>query len=550
LIPDARLLHPAHRFAGAERARLSVDISGWPELSCWNSAPCARHQGSDPDPLCPACGVILRSHQRVGAAWLYLAGRAFLADSVGTGKTAQVVALIALCRESGELGTHARTVIVCQAALQWAEQLRRMIPSLSVVTLTGTPAQRRAAYMQEWEVAVLGPRTLAPARGPKASRGGDVEVLEHFPLGLLVYDDVDEMRHHDTRVACAVNRLAERAPRVIGLHGTPMQKRLMELHSFLDPVGGRRVLGTPRQFHRQHIISERVFYQAADRFGHQTLRHRLKDTGIRDPATLRWLIAPLVLRRRASDISDVRMPAIVENVVWLDPTPRQRQRYEELREGVLRKIEEAGEQLSHPAAVAHFTHGSQICSGLATLDRGQDDSAKLDWVMDVLDDGDLSDEKVVIFINFTPNVQALSRRLSAAGIGHVLLWGPEADARVREERRIRFLTDPSCRVVVGTTTMKKSLNLQVARHFVAVDTLLNPATMTQLIGRVRRQGSAYESVYLHQLLLRGTQEEGYLEQLQAEQATSDTVWDESGEMFQRWSARDIVDMIVRNGRRQ
>lgn len=550
---DVRQMNPLARFNAAVAIRQLPDISGWPPLAGWNDRPCAKHAAQGVQAWCLQCGVILRRHQRVGAAWLYFSGRGLLGDDVGTGKTPQVAALLAMCRATGELGLHARTVIVCQpsAILQWRDQLLRMIPDLRIIALADlTPGKRRDAYVSPWEVVIIGPQTLAPARGKAVSRGGDVEYLENFPIGCLVYDDVDAMRDRSNRTAYAIRKLAERSPRVIAAHATSVQKRLLELYSFLEPVGGTQVFGTQRQFQFRFVQRDRVFYTAKDPAGRNVIKTREKDIGVKNIDELRWLLAPMFLRRRAQDITDVSLPEIITNTVYLEATSGQRARYEELRAGVLRKIREEGEAVSRPAAVALFTHGNQICSGLATLDGGRDDSAKLDWAEDMIDHLD-PDEKVVAFVYFTPNVQALSARLAAAGTGHVVMWGREHKAAEREERLRRFREDPACRVLIGTTTIERSLNLQAARHVIAVDTILNPMRMLQIVGRVRRDGSAYRSIYFHQLFLRNTQEDAYLSQLQQEQATVDAVWGEHGELFQETAAPiDLMNMIVGNSRRR
>lgn len=573
-LPDTRTLSPLVRWRGAELARTSQDIAGWPSVSCWNDRPCDYHR-SRPTPvgltsplaavtdytayacdrcgewgahlcrMCDRCGVILRRHQRVGAAWLYLAGRGLLADSVGLGKTAQAAMVLALCKESGELSTANRAVVVCKPAAvgQWAGELHRMIPSLHVIAASGTPSQRIAAYVTPWEVAVVSAPTLAPAQGETVRRGGDIEYLENFTIGTVIYDDVDAMRKRTNRGAYAVRRLSQNATRVIGAHGTPLQKRLKELYCMLEPVGGTVVFGTERQFTHRFVDEQKTFYQSRDRAGRQVTRTKMTQVGVKNEDELRRLLGPLVLRRRAGDVDDSSLPAIQSNVVWLDGSPEQRRRYAELKQGVLRRLAEGAETITHPQAVAHWIHGWQICSGLATLDGGRDDSVKLDWVMDQVT-GDLAEDKVVVFVNFKPNVQALSNRLESEGVGHVLMWGNETGARERDSRLTRFREDPACRVLVGTTTIEQSLNLQVARHLICVDTIPNPARMTQLAGRVRRSGSRYETVYLHQLLLRGTQEEGVLAQLHAEQASADLVWDETGDLFATETPLQIMQMIA------
>jgi SNF2 family DNA or RNA helicase len=538
-------MDPLARYRAARAVQAAAGVTGWPELSWWNSSPCAAHSACER--TCRDCGVILSAHQKTGALWLYLAGQGMLADSYGTGKTFQIAALLAFCLESGEIPGDGRAVVIARSAAagQWHDQLRRAVPSLRVIVADGTlaPARRRALYGSDWDVAVITPGTLAPARGKKISRGGDVEILETFPLVLVVADDTDGMRSHSNRTAYAVKRLCNAAPRRVMVHATSLQKRLTELHSFLEPVGGTVVFGTPGLFRRRFVATETAWFTTRDRFGHAVSRTRLKETGVKPGMLpeLHRLMAPMVLRRTAADIRDASLPAIVHDVVWLDPSPAQRRRYDELREGVLRVLREQGEEITRPQAGALWTHGWQICSGLATM--GTDDSVKLDWVMDAVT-GDLSEEKVVVFINFRPNVAALAARLAAGGIASVTLWGDERSRQLRDARLHAFRTDPACRVLVGTTTIEASIDLQVSRHLIACDTISNPLRMGQIAGRVRRDGSRWSTVYFHQLLLRNTQEAHIPGTLISDQALADQVWDETSDLFARAAPADLLRMIA------
>ncbi len=532
---DVRSFSEAERWARADRARVAHDISGFPELAFFNSSTCPAH--AELNPLCMRCGIRLRRHQRVGIAWLYLAKKGLLGDSVGTGKTPQVAGVLAMCKEAGELEPHG-TVIVCKAAaiLQWEEQLNRMAPGISVAAAVGTKRKRLDIYQSWWEVVLVGPEILIRDR----------DALMQIDPKIVVYDDIDAMRHHSNKTAAVIKKLCERADRVIGIHGTPLQKRLPELHSFLEPVGGREIFGSEKAFRFRYIIKEPVrIWTTDDRTGRRASSTTLKDVALKNVDEFKRLVAPLVLRRTAADIDDVTLPAIQPNVVWLDPSLQQADRYAQLRLGVLRKIREEGEQITRPAAMAQFTHGRQICSGLASLDQADSPgaSAKLDWVTDKVIDGDLSEEKVVVFVYFRPNVEVLSRRLTAAGVGNVVMWSAERDPALRHRRVTRFRDDPACRVLIGTTTIEQSLNLQAARHIVLVDTILNPARVEQLVGRIRRDGSQYGTVYTHQLLLKGTQEDYYLEQLEREQAVSDYIWDERSEIFNALSPLQLMQMI-------
>jgi SNF2 family DNA or RNA helicase len=529
----------------ADQIRALPDILDWPDLKYFNSGPCRRHAPDLVSPvLCRDCGIVLRRHQRVGAAWMYMGPPGLLSDATGSGKTAQVISVLAMCKEHGELGLGNRAVIVCRAPAvhdPWAGELRRLLRGVNVYVADGTPAQRTRGYMSNWEVAVISDRTLSGAGKGKRRREGDVEELLQFPVGILVYDDIDPLRNPETEASYAVNRLAGQCSRVIGLHATPVQKRLTELWGFLQPVGGRDRLGSLERVRSRYVTQTRKEIVAAapwDKTGRTRVSKVVQvDSGITsDPRLLREFrdaIRPLVLRRRAEDLGgDVTMPAIQYSPVFMDLLPAQRKRYDELRAGTVRRLLKQGEEVGRAAAGAAFTLGSQICSGLAAVDEGPgaDVSVKLDWVMNLLT-GDLSGEKAVIFVYFKPNVAALAARLKAAGIGGTLMWSAETDKKERARRLDRFRYDPSCRVLVGTTTIEASLNLQAARYLLAVDTILNPARMEQLIGRVARQGSPFPTVYILHALARGTQEDAYLPLLRREAGISAAVWDEEQALF-------------------
>ena len=257
-------------------------------------------------------------------------------------------------------------------------------------------------------------------------------------------------------------------------------------------------------------------------------------------------IAPLVLRRLASDLNDVELPTIIPDDVYLDLYPYQRKKYDELRKGVLQILkEDGGVQIKRPDALAKIHYGAAICAGAAAL--GEEDrpgtSVKMDWILDALD-GDLSEEKVVIFANLKNSVRALQYRFRDAKIGFVTVWGEERDKAARAAAQERFWSDPNCRVLIGTKAIEQSLNLQVARHLINMDMILNPSRMQQLAGRIRRDGSVFSHVFVHNLLTFNTQEAGYMRMLEREQALADFIWDENNQLFNALDPIALLQLIA------
>ena len=470
-----------------------------------------------------------------------------------------MIMTLAMYKQMGHLSHDRRAVIVVQPNAMsdpWAKDLARLVPGIEVIIADGSPKKRRKAYAGDWEVAVVSSRTFAPAKGTKVTRPGDVDIL--LALGtvdILVCDDVDELRSPETRTFRAVVRMARAVSRVHILHATPLQKRLMELWAFLVPVGGSAPnrLGAEERCRQRYVTQTRKTIRIPDPADPKGRKRASRviwvDNGMKkNPelvAEFRARIAPLVLRRTAADLDDVTLPEVQVNQVWLDLSPAQRRRYDNLRDGVLTRLRAGGEEVSYTAAVAAFNYGQQICGGLAALDEGPeaDVSVKLDWVMNALT-GDLAEDKVICFVHNKGNVRALSQRLRAENIGHVLMWSEMTDKRRRAERLRLFREDDRARVLVGTTSIKTSLNLQVARHMIGVDTILNPAGMEQLIGRYRRQGSPFGMVFFHHLLARLTQEDAYPALLRREQEVADLVWDETSDI--RWvlTPRQLLRMVA------
>lgn len=500
------------RKLAAENVRTAKDIV-LPILDYLNSAPCDKHE--ELDVSCRACGIQLRKHQRIAVAWLYLAKHGLLGDIVGSGKTHSITGLVALLRQFNEIRPD-RVMVICRPAAleQWEDEIKRAVPDLKVITATGTKQKRIAKYVGEWDVVLTGFQMLSR----------DLENMLEFNFSLVVIDDVDTLRHKTNQSAYVIKRLARESSRVVITNATPLHKKLLELYSVLEPVGGHAAFGTERQYKRDFINRDDGSYKNLD-----VLKSRL---------------APLVLRRTTAQLDDISMPAVVPSNVFLELYPAQREKYTELAQGVLKIIREESETVKKVQAVAKWTYGSQICSGLATL--GEEDlprtSSKLDWVEDKLT-GDLSDEKVVVFATFKNCVKALAERLYRNNIGFEIIWGNNNKSGVRAKSRERFWSDPDCKVLIGTTAITSSLNLQVSRHLINVDQIMNQALMTQLSGRIRRVGSSYETVYVHNLLTTQTQEANYLELLSKEQALFNVTFDDHINLYPPLSPTQMLELI-------
>jgi SNF2 family DNA or RNA helicase len=529
------------RIERAAKIRAAKDIK-FPPLRYWNYDACHHHDTPQVDCEYRACGGDFFNHQRVGIAWLYMMKRGLLADSTGVGKTNQILGLAALMKEKGEL--HDRMLIVCQttAVLQWFEESQRWVPNINVeAAYPGlTRSQRVDKYASNWDVMIVGYHMLLK----------DWQMLERLDIGTLVIDDVDPLLNHDTQTHHRLDALARNTKRSVVINATTIQTRLQQIHAALVPLGGRDIFGPLDSFEKRFVRKELV--ASIGKQGKVTKTYH--DVGYKNGAVLKEKLSPMVLRRTYDDLEtggDLRIPAIMPpRHIWLELHPAQRTRYTELQTGVMRMLREDGEQIKHVGAMVKVGYGQQICAGLAAL--GEEDipstatklgnSVKLDWLMKAIT-GEWADRKVVCFIKNRGTLDALGARLDKAGIGNARIWGVDANAINRKAETDRFWRDPKCRVFMGTASIERSLNLQVANIVVNVDTHLNPARMTQILGRARRAGSTHSHVYVFNLFTRDTQEERYLHVLGRRQAVSDYVFDDQSDLYEKLSPVELLNLI-------
>lgn len=515
-----------------------------PKLSFWNYEPCKDHssiqEGSTAIPPCQLCGILPRKHQRIGAAWAYFEKKVLLADQTGTGKTVDAVATLALMLEAGELDDKRRKVLIIvspSAILQWRRQIKRMLPDIDVLIPPKVKSKRIDEILHtDWQICLIGYQTY----------NNDIETFRTKNIYMMIIDDVDPIGNANTKTHYAINQLTHNAERILLMNATPMSKRLMQLYNTLLAVGGREFLGAPTMFERRYVKHAFGFKTVIERGGKERQVMQKNVVGYRNLEELTERIAPKVLRRTAADIDDVEMPALIPNNVYLELRPAQREKYNALRKGVVKIQKEEGE-VTFTRANNVFMLGQMICDGLAVL--GEVDtpgsSVKFDWFENKLVDGDLSDEKVVGFIRFKNGIRAMQKRLERNGIGYVTIWGEENNKKKRMAAQDQFWDDPDCKVLLGTEAIERSINLQISRHIVAVDMIQNPARMTQLGGRVKRDGSAYRTVYLHQLLTVDTQEDRYLAKLQREQAVSDVIFGDNNEIYNaNLTSAEMLELVT------
>jgi len=481
----------------------------------------------------------LHAYQERGALFLARMSRAFLADDMGLGKTVQAIVAALLLRHVD--GAH-RTLIVCPASLkhQWRQEIELACGERARV-IEGSPARRLKEY-EAWREGFLILNYELVLR--------DLAAIRQMAPDLIVLDEAQRIKNWGTKTARAVKRLESRHAFV--LTGTPLENRLIELHSlveFLHPRG----LGPRWRLLPIHAVTEAqgrvVAYEGLD-----VLRRRLRG---------------FFLRRDRATVLD-QLPERTENTFWTGMTPAQLRPYRSqaaaaaalmsrktpLMPGEVRRLLQA------------LTSMRILCNALAQSDwdsiapRLADPgpparaeirrlaSPKLEEFARVLDD--LLDEpgiKVVVFsqwvrmlrlANFV--VRALfDERQVRAEVFHGGLASKKRGLMLEA-----FRNDPDFRVLFSTDAGGLGLNLQHAASVVIhLEVPWNPAILEQRIGRVHRIGQKRSVQVLH-FVTRGAIEERVRQVVASKRALFDGLLVEGADRveFDEYQRSSVVQRLT------
>ncbi|MFM9059061.1 MAG: DEAD/DEAH box helicase [Planctomycetaceae bacterium] len=422
----------------------------------------------------------LRHYQREGLGWLAFLERmgigGCLADDMGLGKTIQVLALLLRRRaeiEAAGIGPRPVLVVVPKSLVfNWIEEARKFAPALRVVNHTGTARAEVAGSLADWDVVVTTYGTLRR----------DVLALRDVEFDYVILDEAQSIKNAASQAAKACRLL--RARHRLALTGTPVENHIGELWSifeFLNP-GQLGSAGRLRKFLTEGRGSTEVVARA---------------------------VRPYLLRRTKTQVlSD--LPEKTEQTLFVELGEAQRKAYDELREHyrleLAGRIGRQGIGRARIAVLEALLRLRQAAChpGLVDPARVDDEGAKIETLLEqleeVLDEG----HKALVFSQFTSFLSILRRRLDERKTVYEYLDGRTTDRQARVQR---FQEDPDCRLfLVSLKAGGQGLNLTAADYIYILDPWWNPAVEAQAVDRAHRIGQT-RRVFAYRLIARDTVEE-------------------------------------------
>lgn len=483
-----------------------------------------------------------RPFQLLGAEFIARQRNVLMADQPGMGKTIQTLAAIAENRVTGPILVIApRTA----ANVTWPAEIKRWLgPDESITVINGAmkPAERGQAIanavaltkifpnMRAW--VIMGPN-YARAKADLDSNGNFIRDDKGQKIIRVVNEGRPELfsiewsaivvdESHQTLAGATGNLKKQSAQRFglgllrskpdgmrIALSGTPFRGKSHYMWGQINWLEPERC---PAYW--QWI--ERHFGTTKSAFG-MDINERIKDE-----TKFYEELRPLMVRRTKTEVvkelpekmygGEPLDPTDPESpiAVWLPMTPAQEKQYRKMESRALLEIQNEPDMPVN-GILAEMTRLKQIADGRVALAGNDivdctDDSNKLNWIMDFIEERMESGGKVIIASQFTKFIYMISKALAGANIGHYVLTGRQNDAE-RKAAQEGFQGENGHSIfLLNTKAGGVSLTLDMADDVVVCDSTFNPDDQEQVEDRAHRV-SRIHNVTIWNLASRGTIDE-------------------------------------------
>lgn len=455
-----------------------------------------------------------RDYQQQGIDWLQFLRRnhlgGILADDMGLGKTIQTLAHIWIEKAAGQL--NAPALVVCPTSLlpNWRREAERFAPGLRVLTLHGP---KRHHYLEQ-----VGDSDLVLTSYPLITR--DSDRLKATPWSVVIFDEAQNLKNPKTAMARAARAI--NTSQTIALTGTPMENHLGELWSLFDLIQPG-YLGNQQAFRNG-------FRNPIEKDG----------DGDRRQALIRR-IRPFLLRRTKDQVTP-ELPEKTEIVRTVELKGAQRDLYETIRASMDDKVRdllaEKGVAQSQIEILEALLKLRQACCDPRLVDSSAHQnvySAKLDYLLSMVDELLDEDRRILIFSQFTSMLSLIEDALAAKGYDYALLTGQTRDRATPVDR---FQNGGVPIFLVSLKAGGVGLNLMAADCVIHYDPWWNPAVETQATDRAWRIGQD-KPVFVYRLICEGTVEERMQSLQQRKAALADSVYGGSESFAGALSAEDI-----------
>ena len=287
------------------------------------------------------------------------------------------------------------------------------------------------------------------------------------------------------------------------LTGTPLMNSPVDLYNLLKWINVEK--HTKYQF-------ENYYCRKGGYGGYQIIGYKHLDE-------LQEQLNSCMLRRKKDDVLD--LPPKIYKYEYVDMYSEQEKLYKEIKSGLIEDMEQILEVNPNPLAM--LTGLRQVTECPQLVNETVDKCAKLDRMVELVDEIVSNGEKVLVFSNWAKVLNEAIRRVDRS-YNPQLITG---DVKVEDRQRIMndFQTTDNCKVIFGTIgAAGTGLTLTAATNVIFLSEPWTYASKVQAEDRIYRIGQNY-SVNIITLITNNTIDEGVHETVMTKKDMSEALVD-------------------------
>lgn len=402
-----------------------------------------------------------------------------LLDEPGLGKTKQSLDLIANRIENGQIK---RALIICGvASLQynWLDEVKKHTDLKGYILGTravGKSGIRTRIGSGADKVNDLKRITSIPAQvfitNIETLRNNNIvdELQRCIKCGIIEQVVVDEIhRCKNPKTKQTAGLLSLNPQYKLGLTGTPVVNSPIDLYPMMKWMG--RTVPPISHFRDKYCIMGG--FQGKEITGYKNIQELSTD------------IQYWTLRRTKAECLD--LPEKTVETIRVDMLPEQLKLYKEIQKDLRERMEEIQASPS-PMGQMVGLRKAVDCPPLVLPTFSGECCAKLEVLLDIVDQLVSSGQKVVIFTWFVFTLQYLNTILRRHGYVPALMYG-DLSQETREVNKKAFQENPDCKIIIGNyATMGTGITLTASSHIIEYELPWTAADEDQAQDRCHRIG--------------------------------------------------------------
>lgn len=423
-------------------------------------------------------------HQIDGVRFALKKKRFLLCDDQGLGKTFQI---INWCRALEQTEKINKVLIVCgvnSLKYNWEEEIEKHSDEKDWVL--GTRYRKTTGKQYEGNVAdkLEDLNNLPDCRyiitNIETLRAGSKKISKTkytFPvaekirdlcnrgvISVIAFDECHKSKNPTALQSRAMALLS--ADYMVAMSGTPLMNNPLDLYFPLHWLG-----------YEQHS-----FYQFKQHFCRLGGWGGSEVVGYKNLDEIRSMMDELMLRRLKTEVLD--LPEKIRQTEFVDMKPKQKKIYDEAVMGIknnINKIKMSNNPLSMLIRLRQATGWTGILSDNVA------ESAKMERMLELVEDLAQSNQKCIIFSNWSEITQVAKQLLKKYNPAYIT---GETKSEERMQELYRFQNDDNCKVIIGTIgAMGTGLTLTAAQTVIFLDSPWNRALKDQAEDRAHRIGT-------------------------------------------------------------